>query len=382
MAVGFSTRYFRYQPVVPTTVFNVPFPIFGTDDLTVITNGIATTEFSLTAKFVDGVATGASITLVTPVSTGYVDILGDRDPARQEAYSATEEAAVLKIQRELDRLVAGMQEMARNSRGALRTVAEQTYIEPAEGDLFVFEGGKFVPKAITSIGDLGVNIAAAEAAAVAAQAGQMGQTAPAALANIDATDLPTQFFSTNAQTSGTFPTQQMFGHGWISRISLNDATMFFINVVDQQLFWRQYRNPQLQGGGWQPWRNGWDTENTTVDTNGFIKEASPIVRLSSAGVSEPVQPINATFQRVSAGVYRLSNVNDLAQSGWQIEVPQDHNGNRLVFVGTSYDGLARVLTVTTSTVVWDPLNSQWDAGVPMDIPAGRWVDIRLQPNVS
>ena len=130
------------------------------------------------------------------------------------------------------------------------------------------------------------------------------------------------------------------------------------------------------GGSISNWKDVYHTENTTVDSNGFVKEASPIVRLFDDGTQEPVQPVGAQFERLGVGEYRLSDVEPLAETGWQIEVPQDGNGNRLVFVATEYDPEARTLTIITSEPAWD---GGWVAGEPKDIPDGRWVDLRFKP---
>lgn len=127
-------------------------------------------------------------------------------------------------------------------------------------------------------------------------------------------------------------------------------------------------------GTWGSWYEIWTTENTTVDGNGFVKEASPIVRLSDTGTDEPVKPVGAVFAKLGTGHYTLTGVEPLALSGWQIEVPQDHNGNRLVFVETDYDAAEKVLTVRTSEVAWDGM---WVANAPKNIPKNRWIDLRF-----
>ncbi len=116
------------------------------------------------------------------------------------------------------------------------------------------------------------------------------------------------------------------------------------------------------------------TENTTVDANGFIKEASPIVRLFDGGIDTPCIAMSAQFSRLGTGRYCLENVDALAQQGWQIEVPQDVNGNRLVFVETEFDPDKRRLMIHTSAPEW---RGAWVAGAPVDIPAGRWIDLRF-----
>lgn len=141
------------------------------------------------------------------------------------------------------------------------------------------------------------------------------------------------------------------------------------------MFQRRYRTAE---GGWQPWQRYLNSVNTTEDANGFIKAASPIVRLLSDGVTEPVEPVGAQFSRNDVGQYVLSDVEPLSDSGWQIEVPQDHNGNRLVFVTTDYDADARILSVNTRAVVWDSQRGVWAGGDFIDIPEGRWVDLRFQ----
>lgn len=125
------------------------------------------------------------------------------------------------------------------------------------------------------------------------------------------------------------------------------------------------------------WSFTYGSQNTTVDANGFLKSASPILRLFSDRTEQPVEPVDLVFERLGVGIYLLSGVEPLAASGWQIEVPQDHNGNRLVFVETGYDPEARSLTVTTTAPEWSGVLQQWAAGEPRDIPEGRWVDLRL-----
>ncbi len=137
----------------------------------------------------------------------------------------------------------------------------------------------------------------------------------------------------------------------------------------------------------------WGTSNTTVDANGFIKKASPIVRLSAAPEHMQADYLEGGFalagcaavngeadgvsaERISVGVYQLKGSLGLAKEGWTIEVPQDVNGNRLCFVetATDSDGVITVkiskrrFAIDTATVV---------AGEAMDIPEGRWIDLRL-----
>ncbi|RUR38570.1 hypothetical protein [Vreelandella populi] len=145
--------------------------------------------------------------------------------------------------------------------------------------------------------------------------------------------------------------------------------------------WR-FRDWNGSTTAWQPWRMSWDTVNTTVDSNGFIKSASPILRLSNHSADAVNEDLNfeeagagavngeaqgVTATRDDVGVYTISGSLGFATSGWTIEVPQCINGNRMVFVETeqSDDGTITVRTFKPGT------------DEPMDIPDGRWIDLRL-----
>jgi hypothetical protein len=139
----------------------------------------------------------------------------------------------------------------------------------------------------------------------------------------------------------------------------------------------------------------WGTANTTVDTNNFIKRASPIARLTNdiskmqddfavenqhkiAGlVSVNAEAEGVSAEKVSTGVYQVTGAVGLADEGWTLEVPQDINGNRLCFVELETDKEG-VITVSVFKRRFDVDSAMIVAGEPMDIPEGRWIDLRLQ----
>ncbi|MFV8845996.1 pyocin knob domain-containing protein [Serratia fonticola] len=150
---------------------------------------------------------------------------------------------------------------------------------------------------------------------------------------------------------------------------------------------------RIQNNGVGEWKEVWHTGNTTIDANGFLKKASPIARLSSnpekmsdeyldgftlsglAAVNG--EAAGVTAERVSVGVYKVTGSLGFALEGWNIEVPQDVNGNRLCFVATeaAEDG---TITVKVSKRRFDIDTAAIVAGEPMDIPEGRWIDLRLE----
>ncbi|BEM14774.1 phage tail fiber protein [Serratia sp. CY81593] len=163
-----------------------------------------------------------------------------------------------------------------------------------------------------------------------------------------------------------------FSNGNVSVLTCNGAGLAAGNVVSSAL---------------------WGTSNTTVDANGFIKKASPIARLSGApekmaddyldgftlsgyaAVNSEAEGVSA--ERISVGVYKVTGALGFAEEGWNIEVPQDVNGNRLCFVAanTGKDG---TIYVKVSKRRFDIDTAAIVAGEPMDIPAGRWIDLRLE----
>ena len=134
-----------------------------------------------------------------------------------------------------------------------------------------------------------------------------------------------------------------------------------------------YNNGDIVG----PFGKFYSEKNTTVDTNGFIKKASPIVRLFGDGAlkcNSEAEGVTAT--RTSAGFYRVAGSLGLNPEGWTVEIPQDMNGNFLCFVNISTDEDG-VLTVSTFKRRFDVDSAMIVAGEPMDIPDGRWIDLRL-----
>ena len=114
------------------------------------------------------------------------------------------------------------------------------------------------------------------------------------------------------------------------------------------------------------------TDNVTVDGSGFLKEASPIVRLYTDSIEEDSH-VGATLEHPETGVYRISGTEGFAQSGWYIENYKDANGNIKAFV--EYECIGGVIEVRT----YEPTGTGWRAekGEPMDIHSGRYITIRL-----
>lgn len=121
--------------------------------------------------------------------------------------------------------------------------------------------------------------------------------------------------------------------------------------------------------------------NTTVDANGFIKAASPVVKLFAERIElndeAAEQPIS--FEKRDVGHYLLKGTSGFATEGWYIETPKDANGNILFAV--IYQQLEnKDIEIKTFKKKFDVESASIIADLdnPVDISTGRWIDIRLQ----
>ena len=135
-----------------------------------------------------------------------------------------------------------------------------------------------------------------------------------------------------------------------------------------------------QNSSWSQWAKHYHTLNTTVDGNGFIKAASPVVKLFADKIelNDEAKQQSITFEKLGVGDYLIKGSSGFAQEGWYIETPKDANGNLLVAV--VYEQLANGdISVKTYDYM---LNKKGrivaDTETPLDIPESRWIDLRLQ----
>ncbi|MDQ9872371.1 hypothetical protein ABTE25_18860 [Acinetobacter baumannii] len=123
------------------------------------------------------------------------------------------------------------------------------------------------------------------------------------------------------------------------------------------------------------------TGNTTVDSNGFIKAASPIVKLYADKVemNEEAADQDVLFEKVDVGHYLIKGSLGFAQDGWYIEMPKNANGNVLVAV-LYQQHEDNTIEVKTLAKKFDEETGDIVPNLekPRDIPAGRWIDIRLK----
>lgn len=145
------------------------------------------------------------------------------------------------------------------------------------------------------------------------------------------TDWPTKAFSTN----------KAYGWGALMnfRHHLNNGGVTQLYVPDDTSGDAFLRHCYTASASFRPWFTLLSDRNTTVDSNGFIKRASPVVQVYGDGTSQTnAESDGATVTREGIGVYRISGVLGMNSdrswggNGGGVEVPKDINGQPRVWV--------------------------------------------------
>ncbi len=131
--------------------------------------------------------------------------------------------------------------------------------------------------------------------------------------------------------------------------------------------------------------------NTTVDSNGFIKKASPIIDINPDGTfTTNDESEGTTVTRVAQGEYLIEGVLGFnSDAGWGgvdggIEIPLDVNKQPLIWVDSKVmeDGSILVRTYhrthpNAPKFARNDIDGYKD-GDPIDIPDGRFISVRVQ----
>ena len=204
----------------------------------------------------------------------------------------------------------------------------------------------------------------------------VGTTALTQLKSSDLNTLKTSGFYTAENTNANFPPIA----GWCNIIVMphlpNYVTQLAFSIIQPGEVWVR----GLFFDTWTNWYKFYTGRNTSTDSNGFIKAASPVVRLFADKIemNDEAKQQDITFEQLGVGDYLIRGSTGFAQDGWYIEMPKDANGN--VLVAVVYEQLANNdISVKTYDYM---LNKKGrivpDLETPLDIPSTRWIDLRLQ----
>ncbi|EGO8461985.1 phage tail protein [Escherichia coli] len=155
------------------------------------------------------------------------------------------------------------------------------------------------------------------------------------------------------------------------------------------------------GRGWLTGRRIWDDVTTSVDVNGFIKKASPVIKLRGDGTCEVNDEADGcTVIRQGAGVYLIDGCMGLhSDAAWGgpdggFEIPVDRNKLAPIWLDYTVNADGSILVKTYHRTHPDApefarnLIGEKDSdgniietvknGEPIDIPAGLFVSVRVE----
>lgn len=145
------------------------------------------------------------------------------------------------------------------------------------------------------------------------------------------------------------------------------------------------------------WSELYTTSNTTVDSNGHLKAASPIIRLFDDRIEHNDQfKEEPQFRKIDTGIYQVFNTLGLAKEGWTVETPKDKHGKPYfhVIVQKTYDGVIISVhdeyDVRRKKKIKDIFGEEQEVevvgkilGEARDIkPHERWIDLRFHEEVE
>lgn len=206
------------------------------------------------------------------------------------------------------------------------------------------------------------------------------------------------YANSSTWASSDFGAVLVFSNGGDDR--LPSATGSWINILelgnDGNIYYKMDINGTVSS-----WFKQYSDKNTTIDGNGNLKPASPIVKIFGNGAVElNDESEGVTVTHVSTGVYLLSGVTGLnADPLWGgvdggVVIPKDINNQPLIWADYSVEPDGDILLRTYHRTHHNApefarnligiknkdgsFTETVKDGEPVDIPVGRWVDVRVQ----
>ena len=206
MTLAASSRYKLYQPVVSTTVFQIPFDIFDESDVRVFVDRdeLAPVNFTVSGSFSNGRSSDAIVTLNSGVSNVDLEIYGARPAAQSVDLKSTSPDLATSVEEMVDEQAASMQEVQRDVDQAIRvspTVASGVRLaEAVAGKMLALDPAD---KTKIIMGPSSVEVFTSEFNAATSASAAAGSAADASASATSALDSASEAFlsETNAAAS-------------------------------------------------------------------------------------------------------------------------------------------------------------------------------------
>lgn len=199
---------------------------------------------------------------------------------------------------------------------------------------------------------------------------------------------------TNSHSVSNWPTTisgtgKAYGWGMMrvdSFTSSGNTVQWYVPDDGANLFFRQ-----RFGAAFKTWVGVWTNKNTTVDSSGFIKRSSPVIKIFADGSYETNEESEGcVVRRISEGVYSLEGCTGLnSDTAWGgmdggFEIPVDRNKQPLIWLDYEVNADGSVLVKTyhrahpeAPAFARNELQGIND-GDPVDIPYDQFLSVRVE----
>ncbi|EOY9128283.1 hypothetical protein ACQFZT_004020, partial [Providencia stuartii] len=204
----------------------------------------------------------------------------------------------------------------------------------------------------------------------------------------------TMFFQSDAAKL-PFPVNEHVG-GWSVNRGSCPVLFYFGNRAELNAV-------HYGGGGWSKSVSFYSTANTTKDSNGNLKAASPIVKVFADHIETNDESEGVEMEHLGVGHYLIKGVVGFnADGAWGIDngfvIPQDHNGKNMVLIDyevkpdgdielfvfhqQNADLPERFQNKRIKYIDKDGNPVYYENYEPCDVPESRWIDMRVEMPVN
>lgn len=181
-----------------------------------------------------------------------------------------------------------------------------------------------------------------------------------------------------------------------SDLTRNNSYQIEFNTTATQV---KFRGALWGGDKYTDWREFYTSANTTKDSNGNLKAASPIVKVFTDHIETNDESEGVEMEHLGVGHYLIKGVVGFnADGAWGINngfvIPQDHNGKNMVLIdyNVKQDGYIELFVFHQQNADMPErfqnkrIKHFDEEGVPVyfenyepcDVPESRWIDMRVE----
>ncbi|MEQ5402898.1 hypothetical protein ABN303_19565 [Providencia rettgeri] len=216
------------------------------------------------------------------------------------------------------------------------------------------------------------------------------------ISNFNDANITSVYKSDSSTENARFPFSPMLN---MTRQGGNDNSGFCVQIQVDTSTGKLSSRGGRNGGQWSPWIDPYSPVNTTKDTQGNIKVASPIVKLFADDIELNYESEGVEMEHLGVGHYLIKGVVGFnADGAWGINngfvIPQDHNGKNMVLIDYEVrpDGDIEIFVFHQQNADMperfqnkrikdfdeDGQPIYFENYEPCDVPESRWIDMRVE----